>query len=59
MDSTADVILTGQNPNDKFGVSVSRAGDVNNDGYSDVIIELIHLTIQQVLLIFLWWNQHG
>jgi hypothetical protein len=38
MDNTADVIMTGENPGDFFGLSVSSAGDVNNDGYSDVIV---------------------
>ena len=38
MNNTADVILTGAAANDAFGSSVSTAGDVNGDGYSDVII---------------------
>ncbi len=38
MNNTADVILTGQAANNLFGVSVSDAGDVNGDGYSDVIV---------------------
>ena len=38
MDNTADVILTGATANDWFGISVSTAGDVNGDGYSDVIV---------------------
>ncbi|MBK8983683.1 MAG: FG-GAP repeat protein [Ignavibacteria bacterium] len=38
MDNTADVIFTGEAPNDVFGISVSTAGDVNGDGYSDVIV---------------------
>ncbi len=37
MNSSADVILTGASSNDDFGFSVSDAGDVNGDGYSDVI----------------------
>ncbi|HMS64667.1 MAG TPA: FG-GAP-like repeat-containing protein [Ignavibacteria bacterium] len=37
MDNTADVILTGGAASDLFGVSVSSAGDLNGDGYSDVI----------------------
>jgi len=38
MDNTADVIMTGEAVDDYFGVSVSTAGDVNGDGYSDVIV---------------------
>lgn len=38
MDNIADVIFTGQASSDLLGISVSSAGDVNNDGYSDVII---------------------
>jgi len=37
-DNTADVVFTGQATNDEFGVSVACAGDVNCDGYSDVIV---------------------
>ena len=38
MDNTADVTLTGASDEDKFGTSVSTAGDVNGDGYFDVIV---------------------
>ena len=38
MDSTADVILTGEAAGDCFGENVSGTGDVNNDGYDDVIV---------------------
>ncbi|MCK6620086.1 MAG: FG-GAP repeat protein [Calditrichaceae bacterium] len=38
MNNTADVILTGEGSGNHFGVSVSDAGDVNNDGFSDVIV---------------------
>jgi len=34
----AKVILTGNEPGDKFGYSLSSAGDVDNDGLQDVII---------------------
>jgi len=37
MDNTPDVIMTGSGPNHKFG-SVGSAGDVNNDGYPDVVV---------------------
>jgi hypothetical protein len=33
-----DVILTGEAAGDAFGVCVASAGDVNKDGYSDVIV---------------------
>ena len=37
MNSTSDVIFTGESADDNFGWSVSTAGDVNGDGFSDVI----------------------
>ncbi len=41
MDNTADVIMTGTTVSDFFGYSVSTAGDVNGDGYSDVIVDAV------------------
>jgi hypothetical protein len=38
MDGTADIILTGSLAQDNFGRAVAGAGDVDKDGYSDVII---------------------
>ena len=38
MNSVADVIFTGTASNDRFSTSLSNAGDINGDGYSDVII---------------------
>ncbi|HLP16582.1 MAG TPA: FG-GAP-like repeat-containing protein [Bacteroidota bacterium] len=38
MKNTADVILTGEAIYNYFGHSVSTAGDVNGDGYSDIIV---------------------
>ena len=42
MDEIADVIMTGEDDEDYFGISVSTAGDVNGDGYSDVIVGADH-----------------
>ncbi len=36
--SDADVTLTGENRGDYFGETVSKAGDINNDGYDDVVV---------------------
>ncbi len=38
INNVADVTMTGEYPNNYFGISVSDAGDLNNDGYSDVIV---------------------
>ena len=39
MNNTPDVVLTGEAPDDSFGYpSVRGAGDVNGDGYDDVIV---------------------
>ncbi len=38
MNNTADLVMTGAATGDLFGISVRSAGDVNGDGYSDVII---------------------
>lgn len=38
MDDKPDVILEGEAGYDTFGYSVSKAGDVNGDGYDDVIV---------------------
>jgi hypothetical protein len=37
-DAVADLILTGASAGDQFGCSVATAGDVNGDGYDDVIV---------------------
>ena len=38
MDSTADVTMSGESSYDFFGYGTGTVGDVNKDGYSDVII---------------------
>jgi hypothetical protein len=36
--NSLNLILNGEAPGDKFGASVSTAGDVNGDGYDDIIV---------------------
>ncbi len=38
MDNIADVVMIGRDTSDAFGYSVAGAGDVNNDGFDDVVI---------------------
>ncbi len=38
LDGTTGFRLDGEQPNDNLGWSVSRAGDLNNDGFDDLII---------------------
>ena len=42
MDSTADLILEGENTGDWFGKQAYSGGDVNGDGYGDIIIGAQH-----------------
>ncbi|MFC1765249.1 ankyrin repeat domain-containing protein [Planctomycetota bacterium] len=37
MDASLDLIFTGENPGDKFGLTTS-CGDIDNDGYGDIVI---------------------
>ncbi|MFA5772608.1 MAG: hypothetical protein WC974_07750, partial [Thermoplasmata archaeon] len=37
-DTVASIIITGRNSGDKFGTVVASAGDVNNDGYGDLLV---------------------
>ena len=38
MNNTADIVMGGEGTSNLFGISVSTAGDVNNDGFADVIV---------------------
>lgn len=38
MDTIADLVLTGEHAGDYFGSPVSDAGDINMDGYDDVLV---------------------
>jgi len=46
MDNKSDVILTGFMSYGDFGYSVSAAGDINGDGYQDVLIGAIKTTVE-------------
>ncbi|MBK8550009.1 MAG: FG-GAP repeat protein [Ignavibacteria bacterium] len=38
MNNVYDMVLSGEGTNDRFGLALSSAGDVNDDGFSDLII---------------------
>jgi hypothetical protein len=38
MDTSVDVVLNGNSSSDYFGISVAGVGDVNNDGFDDVLV---------------------
>ncbi|MBX7042016.1 MAG: FG-GAP-like repeat-containing protein, partial [Ignavibacteria bacterium] len=38
MDNRYDMVLTGEGTNDRFGLPAVSAGDINGDGYGDIII---------------------
>ena len=56
MDNTADVIMTGNSRNEKLGWSVSTAGDVNKDGYSDVIVGSYDIDIEPVRRAYIYYG---
>ena len=57
IDNVADVIMTGE-ASSEFGSSVSTAGDVNGDGYADVIVERVICWIKFCRKsIYLFWRR--
>ena len=46
MDTSYDLIFTGENPGDQFGFTIG-CGDVDNDGYGDIVIDFSYLPRQQ------------
>jgi hypothetical protein len=62
--TTADASFVGENANDWAGDSISSGGDINGDGYNDVLIgarwnDEIGTDAGQVYLIFLKDKQNG
>ena len=42
MDTIPDMIMTGEHEQDQFGSTVSDAGDLNMDGFSDILVAAYH-----------------
>jgi len=42
MDTIADLVMTGEHAGDYFGSTVSDAGDLNNDGFADLLVSAYH-----------------
>lgn len=38
MDTIPDLVMTGEHPDDYFGSTVTGAGDLNNDGFADMLV---------------------
>ncbi|MBK6505130.1 MAG: FG-GAP repeat protein [Ignavibacteria bacterium] len=54
MNNTADILLDEGTGNDQYGYSVSSTGDVNADGYGDLIIGASTLTQRRCIYLFRW-----
>lgn len=39
MDTIPDLVMTGEHPDDQFGSTVTGAGDLNNDGFADILVD--------------------
>jgi hypothetical protein len=57
MNSTADVIMTGESISNYFGFSVSGAGDLNGDGYKDIIVAAYgHISSTVAGKTYIYWR---
>ena len=55
-DTTADYIIYGEQDWDKYGVSVSYAGDINNDGYDDLVVGASDYGYYLWQSVYLFWQ---
>ncbi len=56
MDNIADVTMTGETSGDDFGASASFAGDVNGDGYDDIIVGAPYYNIYQDGKVYIYFS---
>jgi pectate lyase len=56
MDTNPDIIFEGENQGDWFGRRISAAGDINGDGYNDILIGARHAVNDSRGRAYLFWG---
>jgi len=59
INAAAGQLIEKNNPSARFGASVSGGGDINKDGYSDIVIGAPHLSIGQEAIHIYYGSANG